>query len=133
MKIAVFGGDKRMLFAARAFADEGHEVYIAGFDNLLSLCDIRISDPITAAERCDIAVLPVRPTVDGFLNAPFSGDKIEIVDLMKRLSGKPIFSGFAQQIRPYASGKVYDYSAEESFTLQNAELLHHPPYQDLSP
>lgn len=122
MKIAVFGGDKRMLFAARTFADEGHEMYVAGFDRLMSLCEICICEYTQAAERCDIAVLPVRPTVDGALNAPFSEQKIEIKDLMKQIGNKPVFTGFAHQVLPSALGKVFDYSSEERFTLQNAVL-----------
>ena len=122
MKIGVFGGDKRMLFASKAFADGGHEVYVAGFDHLISLCDIRICGYADAADRCDIAVLPVRPTADGYLNSPFSERKIGLSDLTERIGDKPIFSGFADRVRPYAVGNVFDYSAEESFTLKNAEL-----------
>ncbi|MBQ3331034.1 MAG: hypothetical protein IJG87_07635 [Ruminococcus sp.] len=122
MKIAVFGGDKRMLFAARAFADEGHEVLLAGFDHLISLCDIDICGWAQAAEQCDIAVLPVRPAAEGALNTPFSEKKIPMTELMGLTADKPVFTGFADQVRAYAVGTVYDYSAEESFTLKNAEL-----------
>ncbi|MBQ3285534.1 MAG: hypothetical protein IJH40_07835 [Ruminococcus sp.] len=122
MKIGIFGGDKRMLFAAKAFADDGHDVFVAGFDHLISLCDIRICSYADAAERCDIAILSVRPTADGSLNTPFSERKIGMSELTQRISDKPIFTGFADQVRPYAVGKVFDYSADESFTLKNAEL-----------
>ena len=122
MRIAVLGGDKRMLFAAKAFADEGHEVYLAGFDDLLSLCEIRICDAEKAVENCDIAVLPVRPMKDGFLNAPFSKKDIDISGLVKQLGIKPVFTGFADQLEPYAVGKIYDYAVLEDFTLKNAEL-----------
>lgn len=122
MKIAVLGGDKRMLFAARAFADEGHEVYVAGFDDLLSLCEICVCDEAKAAANCDIAVLPVRPMKDGVLNAPFLKKKIKMDDLLRSLGDKPIFTGFAEQIEPYAIGKVYDYAAQDDFTVKNAEL-----------
>ena len=44
MKAAVIGGDKRMLFAAKEFLSEGFDVSIAGFDRLLSMCDIRVTD-----------------------------------------------------------------------------------------
>lgn len=122
MKIAVFGGDKRMLFAARACADEGHEVLLAGFDSLLSLCEIKVCSPEEAADLCDCAVLPVRPIADGCLNAPFSQHPVSIGGLLERLGEKPIMTGCARMIRPYARGRVYDYSVEEEFVLRNAEL-----------
>lgn len=122
MKISVFGGDKRMLFAARAFADDGHSVYVAGFDHLISLCEIRICDIEEAAESCDIAILPVRPLADGYLNTPFSERRIAIKTLLRLIGKKPIFTGCADLIRPYALAKVYDYSVCEDFTLRNARL-----------
>ncbi|MBQ3417237.1 MAG: hypothetical protein IJH32_05325, partial [Ruminococcus sp.] len=100
MKIGIFGGDKRMLFAAKAFADDGHDVFVAGFDHLISLCDIRICSYADAAERCDIAILSVRPTADGSLNSTFSERKIGMSELTQRISDKPIFTGFADQVRP---------------------------------
>lgn len=122
MKVAIFGGDKRMLFAARAFMNEGHEVFVAGFDNLMSLCEIQVCGIAQAAERCDIAVLPVRPITDGCLNMPFSEEKTQIPELMKMIGEKPVFSGCADQIQPYVSGKVSDYAAREDFLWRNAEL-----------
>lgn len=123
MKTAIFGGDKRMLFAAKAFAQDGHEVYAAGFDHLESLCEIQICTAEEAAGRCDLAVLPVRPVSNGeYLNAPFSGEKILIKELMEQIGDKPVFTGAGRQIGPYAVGKLYDYAVEESFVLRNAEL-----------
>lgn len=122
MKIAVCGGDKRMLFAARAFASEGHEVLLAGFDSLVSLCAIRVCTVDEAADECDCAILPVRPIMDGHLNAPFASHPIDIAALLERIGQKPVFSGCASMLRPYAKGKVYDYTDKEDFTLRNAEL-----------
>ena len=65
MKAAVIGGDKRMLFAAKEFLSEGFDVSIAGFDRLLSLCDIRVTDIDTACAWADIVILPVRPVQGG--------------------------------------------------------------------
>ena len=122
MKIAVFGGDKRMLFAAKAFADTGHEVLLTGFDSLVSLCEIRVCAVKEAAQECDIAVLPVRPVADGNLFAPFSQHPISINGLEDQIGKKPIFSGSAPMLKPYISGEILDYSANEMFTLRNAEL-----------
>ena len=122
MKIAVIGGDKRMLFAAKAFADMGHEVLLSGFDSLVSLCEIRVCTIQEAAGECDVAVLPVRPVADGKLSAPFSQHSISIGGLMELIGQKPVFSGSAHMLKPYFAGDVYDYSVEEDFTLRNAEL-----------
>ena len=122
MKIAVFGGDKRMLFAAKAFADRGHEVFLSGFDSLVSMCRIRVCAVQQAADECDIAVLPVRPVVDGNLFAPFSQHAISVSGLMPLLGDKPVFCGGSQMLKPFFTGKLYDYTDDELFTLRNAEL-----------
>ena len=122
MKIAVCGGDKRMLFAAKAFADDGHEVCIAGFDHLQSLCDIRIGSIGEALAFGEITVLPVRPITDGMLYAPFAECPIPIAELMRQIGEKPVFSGCTEQILSYATGRVYDYLKEEDFTRRNAVL-----------
>lgn len=122
MKIAVFGGDKRMLFSARAFADEGHTVYVAGYDDLISLCEIRICGIEEAAKNCDIAILPVRPVADECLNAPFSDRKTQIDLLLHMIGEKPVFCGCADLVRPYACADVYDYTDDEDFMMRNARL-----------
>lgn len=122
MKIAVFGGDKRMLFAAKAFADCGHEVLLTGYDSLVSLCEIRVCTVQQAAEECDVAVLPVRPVADGNLFAPFSQHPISISGLMPLFGKKPVFCGGSEMLKPYFTGDIYDYTDDELFTLRNAEL-----------
>lgn len=122
MKTAIFGGDKRMLFAAKAFVDTGHEVSIAGFDDMISLCEIQICEPAEAAHFCDIAVLPVRPLSGGFLSTPFAREELPIAELMRMIGKKPVYSGCADLLRPYALGEVYDYAAREDFVWQNAQL-----------
>ena len=122
MKIAVIGGDKRMLFAARAFADDGHEVAVAGFDDLTSLCEIRILSVADAVRWADIIILPVRPVKDGCLNAPFTKTELPIPDLLDRVGEKPIFAGGIDPLKPYAKGKLCDYATPEYFSLYNAEL-----------
>lgn len=122
MKIAVIGGDKRMLFAARAFMLEGCEVSISGFDGLMSLCNIRIEEAYSAAETADILILPLPPVRGCMVNAPFTSSEIAIEELAQAAGHKPVFSGFAAKIAPYFGGKVYDYSAREEFALRNAVL-----------
>ena len=122
MKVSVIGGDKRMLFAAKAFSDAGCEVCVSGFDDLKSLCDIRVGSIEEAALFADIAVLPVRPVSEGCLSAPFSARSITIPELMSIIGDKTVFTGCAEMIEPYAVGKVYDYACREDFTYRNAEI-----------
>lgn len=122
MKIAVIGGDKRMLFAARAFMIGGHEVYLAGFDDLTSLCEIRVCDIKEAVRHSDIVVLPVRPSADGYLNAQYQKRITSLSDLGAVIGEKPVFTGCAEQVLPYLNGNVFDYSVQEDFTRRNAAL-----------
>lgn len=122
MKVAVIGGDKRMLFAARAFLKDGCEVSISGFDNLMSMCDIRVMDIPDAVRWADIIVLPVRPISGNYLNCPFSADKTELDELMKIIGDKPVFSGCADHLKQYTDCTVFDYASREDFTYRNAEL-----------
>lgn len=122
LKIAVIGGDKRMLFAAKELLNDSHKVCIAGFDSLLSLCDIRITDIVTAVSWADMIILPVMPVKGGYLNAPYTSDKVRIGELLRLTGEKPVFSGSAQLLLPYKHHTLYDYSAREDFTYRNAEL-----------
>lgn len=122
MKAAIIGGDKRMLFAAKAFFEDGFEVGAAGFDGLVSMCGIRVMSVEEAAVWSDITVLPVRPVSDGRLSAPFSAEKPPIAELARMTGKKPIFTGCSELISPYAEGRVFDYAARDDFTYRNAEL-----------
>ena len=122
MKAAVIGGDKRMLFAAKEFLSEGFDVSIAGFDRLLSLCDIRVTDIDTACAWADIVILPVRPMQGDLLNAPFCDDPCPISQLMDKVGDKPVFTGCGEVIRRYAAGDVFDYSRQADFVYRNAWL-----------
>lgn len=122
MKISVIGGDKRMLFAAKTFFDDGFDVAVAGFDELVSLCGIRVMSIGDAVNFADIIVLPVRPVKDGALSAPYTERKTDISELMSVIGDKPVFSGCAELLKPYDTGLLFDYAARESFTYRNAEL-----------
>ncbi len=122
MRIAVIGGDKRMLFAAREFLSEGHEVCVAGFDSLLSVCGIRSIDVFQAALWAEIIVLPVRPLRGEYLNAPFTDEQIKLGLLLNKAGRKPLFCGCADQVAPYTAARVFDYASREDFTYRNALL-----------
>ena len=121
MKAAIIGGDKRMLYCARAFADDGHSVTLSGFDKLKSTGDLAIGDCYTALADADIAVLPVVPLTGGFISAPFAGDPIRFSALEKLLGEKPVFCGAGKSLLEHHLS-VYDYSVREDFLIPNAIL-----------
>ncbi|MBQ9516046.1 MAG: dipicolinate synthase subunit DpsA [Ruminococcus sp.] len=122
MKVAIIGGDKRMLFAAKAFSESGTEVMIAGFENLKSLCDILVSDYETALKWADYVVLPIRPVTEGCIAAPNAKTKLTVTDFSRLIGEKPVFCGFNETINSTVKGSVYCYSTREEFAVQNAVL-----------
>ncbi len=122
MKAAVIGGDKRMLYAAKAFFDSGAEVAIAGFDDLQSLCAMRIMSVNDALKWADFSVLPIRPLTDGYLSFPCASERITVQQFVAMNHGKPVFCGSADSIRPYLDAPVFDYAAREDFAVGNALL-----------
>ena len=122
MRIAMIGGDLRMLSAAYEFADSGDIVYAVGFDKHEP--DDRVISCVlqSIAGICDIAVLPVRPLSGELIFAPYSSEPISIEVLSEVLGDIAVYSGSAASIKPYVKGNVYDYSAREDFCLYNAAL-----------
>ena len=122
MRVAILGGDSRMLYAARAFSDDGVSVSAAGFEKAEmpeGLSSIPVSEAVSSA---DAVVLPVRPAKGDCLNAPLSDVHIPLTDLGRMIGGKPVFSGCGAVMRPYFNGKLYDYTAREAFSVRNAVL-----------
>ena len=106
MKAAIIGGDKRMLYAAKAFLDDGAEVAIAGFDHLQSLCDIRTVSIKEAAEWADFSILPIRPILDEKLNCPYAKPTITADDFASYFGSKPIFCGNAAILSAYTDAPL---------------------------
>lgn len=122
MKTAIIGGDKRMLYAAKALYDSGAEVAIAGFDDLQSLCDIKIMRVKDALQWADCSVLPIRPLTDNCLNCPYSAETIHVERFAIDNDYKPIFCGNAKSLSGYLHAPIYDYTAREDFAIKNAVL-----------
>ena len=122
MRAAIIGGDKRMLYAAKAFSDSGIETAIAGFDNLQSLCELRIMTVKDALDWADCSILPIRPLNGGCLNTPYAKEKITVGRFDTYNADKPVFSGNAASIAGNLHAPVRDYAAREDFAVQNAVL-----------
>lgn len=123
--VAIIGGDKRQIYCAKAFLDDGMKVTLCGFDNLRSDCDIKIAAPIEGALYNDLIVLPLPCVKGNMINAPFSSEGIELDGvLLSALSDKKIFCGQKEKLLSIApqlnSELIYDYSIREEFAIYNA-------------
>lgn len=118
MKVAIIGGDKRMLYAAKAFMRDGAEVAIAGFDDLQS-----DSTSVSEAVRwADYSVLPVRPVLNGHLNMPYSKEQLTMEEFALINDKKTVFSGSRDRISSILNTTIFDYASREDFAIQNAVL-----------
>ncbi len=125
---AVIGGDARNAALANMLAAEGITVYCSGFEHSPQLLTgVASTDPFTAVLMADTVILPMPPTVDGaVLNAPLSTYKITLDDeFCEALRGKVVLAGIAGKLKAvsdsYAKLNIFDYYANESFLLRNAQ------------
>lgn len=123
---AVIGGDKRQLFAAKSIADDGYTVTLGGFDKLVSIGNLEITNPLEAALCSEIIILPL-PSIkeNKQINAPFSKSELYFDDgLIRAMQGKKIYCGMKQKllaaIPELNKNFVYDYFDREEFAVLNA-------------
>ncbi len=110
MKIAVVGGDARMLAAARLFGENGFETATAA----LGEGSAGIKNALCGAAA---AVLPLPYEKGGILNSPMSNEAINIDDVFAAAEGGTLFIGGGLSQR---GGDFADYAVREDFLLQNA-------------
>ncbi len=121
MRVSVLGGDKRMLYCAKAFEKDGYDITLSGFDRLQSDCGIRITDPYSAVITADIIVLPLFPLAGEYLNMPFSKEKVRF-ESFERLAGeRTVFCGMSDML-PKNTLDLFDYSKREDYLIRNAYL-----------
>ncbi|MBO4422954.1 MAG: dipicolinate synthase subunit DpsA [Clostridia bacterium] len=128
IKLAVIGGDLRMIYCASALADKGFEVCFCGFDSAKTDCGgaVRCRTPEDAVKGAAAVVLPVPYSADGCrVNAPFSASEIRISELLPRVMPTQLllggvlsdsFIGRAEEL----SITVTDYMKDEELTVKNA-------------
>lgn len=117
MKFGIIGGDDRQLYMANCLENDGHTVYLAGFDDKISAIDV--------AKLSDVIIFPIPIMRDGAIYAPLSSDKIEFDDeLIEHLKGKKIFGGMVKCLSNIYDKikdiKIYDILDNEYFTILNA-------------
>lgn len=123
---AVIGGDKRQLYLADSLARDGFRVILGGFDKLLSVGAVALTDVSGALRCCDAAIFPLPCLrMDNSLNTPFSDEKRYLsekdCDLLSQIL---VCAGMADKLlRAYPflqKGRVFDYSGREDFAVLNA-------------
>ncbi len=130
MKFAIIGGDKRMLFCAKAFCDDNYCVTMFGFDKLESIGSINISNDFYSIHNADIVILPYPLSTnknpgDGkklLINAPFSKQEIYIEDVLDFIKDKIVFCSNSERLKEYGLTRLYDYSKSEYLLTENAVL-----------
>lgn len=112
MMIAIAGGDKRMLAAARYFE-------ASGFKTEKIALDTPEFDIERTIKNASAVILPLPCEKGGILNAPMSNVKINIGSIFSAGSGSTLFIGGNL---PINGDKFIDYAKREDFLLKNALL-----------
>ena len=122
--VGFIGGDKRQLYCANSFLRDGMKVTISGFSDIKTFSQMEKSDPIDTALKSDFLVLPLPCVKGGYINAPFSKEKIKLSsELINAMIGKRIFCGLKEKLlceAPVLEEFVHDYSDREEFAIYNA-------------
>ncbi len=122
MKIAIFGGDKRMLSLAAALEEAGHS--LAAYALPLG-CETE--SPAAALAGAEAVVLPLPCAgADGSLFSPLSPRSAQWEDISDAATGTPVLAGKATaQLRSLCRERglpLIDYLDDESLAIGNAAL-----------
>ena len=128
IKLAVVGGDIRMIYCAKNLASRGFEVCFCGFDSGSFDCGdaVRCKTAADAVKGAAVVILPVPFSFDGCrINAPFSCADIRIDDLLDEVMPAQLVTagvctpGFLEKADAL-SLSVIDYMKDEELTVKNA-------------
>ncbi len=119
MRLAIIGGDIRMLAAGRLMREcgiecrcFGHGEHARRFAGIISASDIK-----TAAEGADAVLLPFPCIKNGYINAPLIDTRIRPEDVFLLGDEKTLYlgGGAVSGVKNYV-----DYAQREDFLLKNA-------------
>ncbi len=129
-KIAVIGGDGRMLYCAKKIAEKGYETAIFGFDSYdknVEECT-RCKNIDDAVLKSSIVILPMPVSTDSItLNAPFSDASITLPSLFSVIPDDTVVFGanVSEQTAKLAKKfgiEIIDYFQREELKIANAVL-----------
>lgn len=118
---AVLGGDRRMLYCARALADDGFIVTAAGFSGQANRMMLTELEPEEAVSGCEGIILPLPASKDGVnVFAPMSEKPVPLFPLLNDCK-KVIFCGMSSvKDMPLKGDRVFCYSSRDDFKAANA-------------
>ena len=126
MRILIFGGDERQIFAAKYLKDTGADVRIFAVGAQI-LSAYGSEELLTDSYRgYDVIVFPLPFSVDGEkINCPFGNTSYNAVDLFKNIGkGTVLFAGMAGSFFKKAAYEfgldLKDYYESEDFQISNA-------------
>ena len=124
-KIAIVGGDLRLVKLSEMLVNEGAQVYTYGMENADNIETEKCKSLEDAIISADIILGPIPFSSNGdTINSPFSKEKIKIQDLMKLLKEKILIAGSIKQdiyeIAESLNVKVVDIMKREELSVLNA-------------
>lgn len=128
IKLAVIGGDIRMIYCARELASRGYEVGFCGFDTGRTDCKdaVRCRTVKDAVKGAAVVILPVPYSFDGCrINAPFSSSEIRVDEVLEAANPTQLVlagvcsKGFMEKTDALGYS-VIDYMKDEELTVKNA-------------
>ena len=110
-KIAVIGGDLRMVKLVEMLAEDNFEIYTYALEKAASLNKIKNVIPThsiqEALQTCQIVVGPIPLSSNNIsINTPFSGESVTIEELAQTLENKIFIAGnIKTELEEYTKGK----------------------------
>ena len=124
-KIAIIGGDLRIVKLSEMLVNEGAQVYTYGLENADNIETKKCKSLEEAISSADIILGPIPFSSNGnTINSPFSKEKIKVQDIMDLSKGKILIAGsIKQDIYELANSmnvKVIDIMKREELSVLNA-------------
>lgn len=127
MNISVIGGDSRIVELVKILNENGNDVYLYGLEKsekLKGFCHTSNLDEVM--EKSDFIITSIPLSKDGkYLNAPYTDEKIIVVDIFKIAKNKKIITGnITNEIKKYIkienNNEIIDILKFEELTVLNS-------------
>lgn len=124
-KIAIIGGDLRIVKLSEMLVNEGAQVYTYGLENADNIETKKCESLEEAIEFADVILGPIPFSSNGdVINSPFSKEKIKVQDIINLARGKILIAGSIKpEVYEQANDlqvKVVDIMKREELSVLNA-------------